>query len=86
MTPHSELPASGYALASLASGSAEYLVCLPEGGNVTVDLRGVTGTLNVEWINPNTLFKALADKKVGGSMHTFAAPSSGDAVLYIDGK
>jgi hypothetical protein len=86
MTPRIELATSGYTSASLASGWAEHLVYLPEGRNVTVDLREVTGTLNVEWFNPNTGSKVLEDKKFGGGTHTFTAPFGGDAVLYIDGK
>jgi hypothetical protein len=83
MTPHGELSSSGYALANPAAIGAEYLVYLPDGGSVTVDLSGILGTLNVEWFNPSHGTITSGGITTGGSNRSFSAPFSGDAVLYI---
>ena len=82
MVPHGELSSTGYALAN-PSATGEYLVYLPTGGNVTVDLSATPGTLNFEWLNPsdgNTLSDLVT---IGGTSQSFNAPFSDDAVLYI---
>jgi hypothetical protein len=74
------LAATGYCLAKLG---AQYLVYLPSGGNVTLDLTEVTGTLSVEWFNPATGIATDAGTTGGGSSVTFTAPFSGPAVLFL---
>ncbi|HUU29238.1 MAG TPA: DUF6298 domain-containing protein [archaeon] len=83
MTPHNELASTGYCLASLEPNRAEYLVYLPAGGSVTVDLSSTEGPLVVEWFDPG--FGAATDiwTENGGAEKTFTAPFSGHAVLYI---
>ncbi|MBM3334472.1 hypothetical protein FJY63_07405, partial [Candidatus Sumerlaeota bacterium] len=49
MTPRKELARSGYCL---ADPGREYLIYLPQGGEVTVDLSAATGDLAVEWMDP----------------------------------
>ncbi len=49
LVPHPELASTGYCL---ARPEQEYVVYLPEGGEVTVNLSAVSGTLAVEWIHP----------------------------------
>ena len=51
MTPHGAPSSTKYCLA--APGS-EYLVYLPEGGLVTLDLSDARGALAVEWIDRTT--------------------------------
>ena len=45
--PHKELATSGYCL---ANPGTEYLVLLPTGGGVSVNLSAVSGTRSVEWL------------------------------------
>jgi uncharacterized protein YjdB len=76
--PHGELASSGYCLAG-----TDYLVLLPTGGSVSVNLSAVSGTRSVEWFNPATGQITAAPSVNGGSTITFTAPFSGMAVLFI---
>jgi hypothetical protein len=81
MIPENELASSGYCLAK--SGS-EYLVYLPEGVDVTVDLSAVQGDFAVEWFNPNTNITEYSDEVAGGEEITLYSPfGEEDAVLYL---
>jgi hypothetical protein len=80
--PHDNLASTQYCL---ANPEKEYLVYLPEGGKVTVDLSAATGTLAVEWFNPITGKAVPAGTTAGGGNQDFKAPFDGDAVLYIAG-
>jgi hypothetical protein len=72
---------TGYCLAKLGS---QYLVFLPGGGSVTLDLSQVTGTLSVEWFDPATGVATQAGTVGGGPSVTLTAPAvSGDAVLFL---
>lgn len=80
MTPRNNLASSKYCL---ADAGKEYLVYLPSGGNVSVDLSAALGELAVEWFNPVT-GKTQNSKAVhGGARRDFKAPFEGDAVLYL---
>ena len=83
MTPQPDLCSEGYCLANPAAGGAEYLVYLPAGGSVTVDLSATSGDLIVEWFNPATGETAIMGKVNGGSSQNLTVPFSGDAVLYL---
>jgi hypothetical protein len=63
MRPHHELASTRYCLAD--PGSA-YLIYLPDGGEVTVDLGAASGMLAVEWINPRTDVATDAGRVQGG--------------------
>ena len=78
--PHSDLASTKYCL---ANPGVDYLIYLPDGGKVTVDLSAASGMLAVEWFNPNTDETISAEAVAGGNSLEFAAPFSGDAVLYI---
>lgn len=81
LTPRADLASSKYCL---ANPGRTYLVYLPEGKDVTVDL-GATGTAYaVEWFNPAT-GKTQEAKSVhsGGRVHLASPLSSQDAVLYL---
>lgn len=81
--PHNELASTRYCL---ANPGKEYLVFLPEGGKVTVDLSAARGEVSVEWFNPAT-GKATQDPPVpGGRKVQFTAPFAGSAVLYLVAK
>jgi Family of unknown function (DUF6298)/Putative collagen-binding domain of a collagenase len=84
MQPRGDLASSDYALANPIAIGSEYLVYLPSGGEVTVNLADVTGSLSVEWLNPENgnIVTGITD---GGSNRTFVTPFDGDAVLYLKG-
>jgi hypothetical protein len=83
MTPRGDLASSGYALANPVADGAEYLVYLPDGGSVTVNLGAASGELKLEWFRPAD--GTIIDDGVvlGGSTQSFTAPFGGDAALYI---
>jgi hypothetical protein len=80
MTPRGDLTSSQYCL---ANPGREYLVYLPDGGSVTVDLSAAAAPLAVEWFNPRSGEKRTSDKVPGGAQRPFQAPFAGDAVLYL---
>lgn len=80
MTPRSDLSSSQYCL---ANPGREYLVYLPDGGEVTVDLSAATGALAVEWLDPRTGSVTPGEPAAGGARRRFQAPFAGDVVLYL---
>lgn len=80
MTPSSQLASTKYCLANAGS---EYLVYLPDGGSVTVDLTNAQGDFAVEWQNAATGKDVKANTVPGGARREFNAPFDGDAVLYL---
>jgi uncharacterized protein YjdB len=78
--PRGDLASSGYALAVVGT---EYLVFLPSGGSVSVNLSGVAGGRTVEWFNPATGQTVIGATINGGGWVTISAPFSGSAVAYI---
>jgi hypothetical protein len=80
MTPHGEIASTNYCLAE--PGKA-YIVFVPKGGAVTVDLSKAAGRFLTEWIHPiegrSTVGKAIT----GGDQRSLAAPFQGAAVLYL---
>jgi hypothetical protein len=83
MTPQPALASTGYSLAHAAVQAAEYLVYLPTGGEVTVDLSATPGELQVEWFNPESGVATAGSPITGGASRSFTAPVGGDAVLYL---
>jgi hypothetical protein len=82
MTPNNLLAVSGNAWV-LAEPGRHYVLYLPEGGSVTLDLLGAPGTLLAEWFDPREgLFKPLSTV-AGGKLVTFSAPGPGDWVLTV---
>lgn len=82
MTPRGDLASTNYCL---ANPGQEYVIYLPEGGEVTVDLSAKNGPVAVEWINPQTGDKRDGGKAHGGAKRTFLAPFKGNAVIYLHG-
>ncbi len=80
MRPMGELASSGYCL---ANPGQEYLVYLPDGGSVRVDLSGAAGGFGAEWFNPTTGKTESRTTVAGGGKVELTAPSGGDAVLYV---
>jgi len=84
MTPLPALCSTGYCLANPVLDGAEYLVYLPDGGSVDVDLSSSPLDLSVEWFDPLDGSTHAGEAIQGGdSSESFSAPFSGDAVLYI---
>jgi hypothetical protein len=82
MMPRGDLTSTDYCLANPGS---EYLVYVPTGGKVTVDLSAASGPLAVEWFNPRTSETANAGTVRGGAQRDLTTPFEGDAVLYLVG-
>jgi hypothetical protein len=68
----------------LANIGQEYVIYLPDGGSVNVDLSDATGTLDVEWYNPKDGTYYDDGTVTGGGRESFTPPFSGDAVLHIE--
>ena len=83
MVPRGDLASTGYCLANPESETAEYLVYLPEGGSVTVDLSATGGELMVEWFSPAIGATTDIWSITGGAERSFTSPFSGHAVCYI---
>jgi hypothetical protein len=81
--PHGELASTGFCL---ADPGKEYLVYLPQGGEVTVDLRAAARRLAVEWLPPVGGAPIRGEPVMGGDRRTLRAPFPGDAVLYLKGE
>lgn len=83
MTPSSTLASSGFCLAK-ASTVGEYLVYVPSGSSVTVDLSNTSGEMTVEWLrvsdgdvtNPSNI-------TAGSSEQSISNPYAAAAVLYL---
>jgi len=82
MTPRNDLASTRYCL---ANPGAEYLIYLPGGGSVTVNLGDVKGRVSLEWLNPDTGVATDGGTARGGGQIGLTAPFDGDAVLYIRG-
>jgi hypothetical protein len=81
--PHSELASTGFCL---ADPGREYLVYLPQGGEVTVDLSAASGSLRTEWLHPTEGTNVRAEPVAGGGQRTLRPLWPGDAVLYLGSK
>jgi hypothetical protein len=81
MVPHPELSSTKYCL---ANEGETYLIYLPDGGEVKVDLTKASGKFNVEWFIP-ALNKTIAAPHIvnGGKKISLEPPVSLDAVLYL---
>lgn len=80
MVPLDHLASTRYCLANPGN---EYLVYLPTGGEVTVDLSTASGPLGVEWIHPVEGAVRSSEPIAGGAKRTLQAPFPGDAALYL---
>ncbi|MDW8039548.1 MAG: DUF6298 domain-containing protein, partial [Thermoguttaceae bacterium] len=80
MVPHGELSSTGYCL---AEPGKEYLVLLPEGGKVSVDLSSANRQFQVRWVHPVTGQISPAEPITGGQRRSLQAPFAGPAVLEL---
>ncbi|MBI1854107.1 MAG: DUF4038 domain-containing protein [Planctomycetes bacterium] len=78
---HSDQPAF-----CVANHGCEYVVYLPNGGSVSLDLGDASGVdLPIEWIDPQTLEATPADPPStrGASQLELQPPATGDLVLHV---
>jgi hypothetical protein len=80
MTPQNELSSTGYCL---ANPEREFLVFLPEGDRVELDMTHGQGIFAAEWMRPAEGTIELGGTVAGGKRQTLAVPFSGPAVLYL---
>jgi hypothetical protein len=82
LSPNSASCSSGYCL---VNPGLEYLVYLPSGGTVSVDLSAASGTFTSSWFSPITGQTISGGSVSGGLPILFTSPIEGDAVLYLRG-
>jgi hypothetical protein len=80
MTPTPAIASTGYCL---ANAGKEYVVYLPEGGTVTVDLSAAAGDLAAAWFDPATDRTTAAGPVAGGARRDLQPPFAGPAVLHL---
>ncbi len=78
--PHGEPASSGYCL---TNAGIEYLVYLPEGGEVTVNLPGGEGSFGAEWFDPTAGEAAGTLVVPADGARVLTAPLAGDAAPYV---
>jgi hypothetical protein len=78
--PAPEIASSSFCL---VNPGREYLIYIPDGGSVTVDLGGARNALQVEWFDPAAGVAHEAGECQGGATQRFQAPFTGRAVLYL---
>ncbi len=81
MEPADSLASSGYCL---ANRGREYLVYLPDGNGVDVNLSDATGRMLVEWFDPRRGQTEAGERVEGGGNRHFSSPfAPGESVLYL---
>ena len=78
--PRGDLASTGYCL---AAPNSWYLVLVPGGGEVGVDLSAAPGTLRGEWFDAEVGGDLGGFSVAGGAKRTFATPCPGDTVLLL---
>jgi hypothetical protein len=81
MKPAADLASSRFCL---ADPGKEYLVFLPRGDRVTVDLTAVKGDVGVEWLDVHEDKTQTADSINGGAKREFRSTFAGAAVLRLE--
>jgi hypothetical protein len=78
--PHDELASSGFCL---ADPGKQYLIFLPQGGEVTVDLSAAGKVVNAEWLHVSDGSVSTATGVQGGPKRAVKSPFIDAAVLYL---
>jgi hypothetical protein len=68
---------------ALAEPGQVYVIYLPRGGDVTVDLASASGQFVAKWFDPRTGAATGGDSVVGGAERSFKAPDRNDWVLHV---
>jgi len=80
MLPLPDLASTRYCL---AEPGKQYIVYVPNGGEVTVNLTDAKGKFKAEWVHPIEGTTKSVGIVEGGSMQTLKPPFEGDAVLLL---
>ena len=80
MVPSDSLASTKYCLASVGS---EYLVYVPAGQGVTVNLAAAGGRYSVEWLDCSSGTLVPAKSVAGRGSRDFQPPVATDAVLHL---
>jgi hypothetical protein len=80
LQPRNELSSSVYCL---ANPGKEYLVYVPEGAPITVDLSAAPGAFRVEWTDPRTGKSRAGGDVEGGAKRSIPSPNASDWVLRL---
>ena len=81
MSPSSELCSTSYCL---INPGREYLVYVPSGGTVRVDLSAASGSFIASWFSPLTGQTTSGGTVSAGIPVLFTSPINRDAVLYLE--
>lgn len=79
---NSLVSASARQIASGISGQ-EYLVYDEDGGSITINLSGASGSFSVLWFDPKTGAEQAGTAISGGGARTLTSPHAGDSVLLL---
>jgi hypothetical protein len=82
MRPKNELLLSGEGYVFTQSGET-YLVYLPDGGSISLDLSGSESVFDAEWFNPRSGAIQSIGFVSGGAPYAISAPDSLDWVLLL---
>lgn len=82
MEPSDSLVRSGSAYV-LAQKGVAYVGYLYNGGTISLDLAGTSGSFVVEWFDPRIGTFRTVSPTTGGGVRSFQSPGSGDWVLYV---
>ncbi len=82
MRPTNNILVSGNAYVFAKSGET-YLVYLPSGGTVELDLSAGAGIFQVTWFDPSSGVYSGASTVAAGGVLAFTSPFSSDAVLLV---
>ena len=81
MSPYNELAGPEDDVFCLAEPGRQYLLYLPDGGNISVQLAG-SAAYNAYWFNPNN-GNSNAVFSVGAGSRSFSAPNSNEWILVV---
>jgi len=80
MNPDTEKVDNGFCLAGSAP---EYIIYLPDGGTVNLDLTADSITFNAKWYNPVDGTYGDESTREGGTIQSYTSNYSDDAVLHV---
>jgi len=80
MTPNDRICSTGYCL---VNAGVEYLIYLPRGGRVSVDLSTASGNFSARWFSPASGQTIAGPSVTGGTQASLSSPFNGDSVLHL---
>ena len=83
MNPHNELVEGSTEAYCLAEPGVQYVVYVPNGGDVKLDLTGFSGEFEATWLDPRVGGYSDPLAVSGGSARALSAPSAEDWVLVV---